>query len=191
MSDRPTLPPSAETAKPKRSWLAFLPLVLFLGLGGLFVWAMFGQRVDRHASALVGKPVPAFVLPERLGGTFDLAAFRGKPVIVNVFASWCAPCRVEHPQLSQLAQDPRFVVVGIAYRDDPGKTQAYLDELGNPYAQTGIDRQGAIGVQLGLAGVPETYVISADGLVVQRIQGEITPKIARDVARLAIASGAR
>ncbi len=165
--------------------MAFLPLALFLGLAGLFIWAIFGQRVDRHTSALIGKPVPPIVLPAMDGKTLDLASYKGRAVIVNVFASWCAPCRVEHPILLQMAKDKRFVVIGLAYRDDPSKTQAYLDELGDPYAQTGIDRQGSAGVQLGLGGVPETYVISAEGIVLARHQGEITPKVAGELAQLA------
>lgn len=181
----------SEAGQPhsRRMW-AFLPLSVFLALAGLFAWAMFGQRVDRHASALIGKPVPELVLPDMAGGTFDLSQYKGKAVILNVFASWCAPCRVEHPLLFQMAKDKRFVVLGMAYRDDPSKTQAYLDELGDPYAQVGIDRQGAAGVQLGLGGVPETYVISANGIVLTRHQGEITPKIARDLASLAARNGA-
>jgi cytochrome c biogenesis protein CcmG/thiol:disulfide interchange protein DsbE len=176
---------SVQATRLKASVMAFLPVVLFLSLITLFVWATLGQRVDRHASPLIGKPAPPFVLPDMAGGQMDLSAYRGKPIILNFYASWCAPCRVEHPQLLQLASDPRFVVLGVAYRDDPAKTAAYLDELGNPYAQTALDRQGAIGVQFGLAGVPETYVISADGNVLLRHQGEITPRIAAALSALA------
>jgi cytochrome c biogenesis protein CcmG, thiol:disulfide interchange protein DsbE len=172
----------------KRPLASFLPLAIFLALAGLFVWAMFGQRVDKKASPLIGKQSPNFTLPTLNGGNVDMVAFRGKPIILNFYASWCAPCRVEHPQFLQLAKDPRFVVLGVAYRDDPVKTAAYLDELGNPFVQTGIDRQGAVGVQFGLAGVPETYVIGADGKVLLRHQGEVTAKVAGDIARLAAGS---
>jgi cytochrome c biogenesis protein CcmG, thiol:disulfide interchange protein DsbE len=168
--------------------LAYLPLVLFLALAGLFIWAMFGQRVDKHASPLVGKPSPTFTLPAIDGKNFDLSAYRGKPIILNFYASWCAPCRLEHPQFLQLAKDRRFVVLGVAYRDDPSKTAAYLDELGNPFVQTGIDHVGAVGVQFGLAGVPETYVIGADGTVLLRHQGEVTAKVAGEIAKLAAGS---
>jgi cytochrome c biogenesis protein CcmG, thiol:disulfide interchange protein DsbE len=168
--------------------LAIVPFALFVALAGLFVWAMFGQRVDRHASPLIGKPTPSFVLPAMDGKSLDLAAYKGRPIILNFYASWCAPCRVEHPQLLQLAKDSRFVVLGIAYRDDPAKTAAYLDELGNPYAQSAIDRQGSVGVQFGLAGVPETYVIGGDGTVLLRHQGEVTAKIAGEIAKLAAES---
>ena len=176
-----------EKASQGRLW-ALLPIGLFVALAGLFMWAMFGQRVDKHASALIGKPAPSFVLPAIKGGDLDLSAYKGRAIILNFYASWCAPCRVEHPQFMQLAKDTRFVVLGVSYRDDPAKTAAYLDELGNPFVQSAIDRQGAVGVQYGLAGVPETYVIGADGKVLSRHQGEVTPKVAGDLARLA-ASG--
>jgi cytochrome c biogenesis protein CcmG, thiol:disulfide interchange protein DsbE len=169
-----------------RLW-AFLPVSLFLALAGLFMWAMFGQRVDKHASPLVGRPAPTFALPAIKGGTLDLAAYKGRPIILNFYASWCAPCRLEHPQFMQLARDSRLVVLGVSYRDDPAKTAAYLDELGDPFAQSAIDRQGNVGVQYGLSGVPETYVISADGTVLLRHQGEVTAKVAGDITRIAIA----
>jgi cytochrome c biogenesis protein CcmG, thiol:disulfide interchange protein DsbE len=169
-----------------RLW-AVLPLIVFLGLAGLALFGMFGNRVDRHASPLIGKPAPAFMLPALSGGTVELQQFRGRPIILNVFASWCAPCRVEHPQLLQLSKDSRFVVLGLAYRDEPAKTAKFIEELGNPFAAIALDRQGATGVQFGLAGVPETYVIGADGIVLHRHQGEVTPKVAADLARIATA----
>ena len=174
----------SETISKGRLW-ALLPVGLFLGLAGLFMWAMFGQRVDKHASPLIGKPAPTFILPAMKGGELDLSAYKGKAIILNFYASWCAPCRVEHPQLMQLAKDSRFVVLGVSYRDDPAKTAAYLDELGDPFVQSAIDRQGAVGVQFGLAGVPETYVIGADGIVRLRHQGEVTAKVAGELAKLA------
>lgn len=177
----------SEAKSRGRLW-AFLPIGLFVALAGLFMWAMFGQRVDKHASPLVGKPAPTFVLPAIKGGDLDLSTYKGRAIILNFYASWCAPCRVEHPQLLQLAKDTRFVVLGVSYRDDPAKTAAYLDELGDPFAQSAIDRQGAVGVQYGLAGVPETYVIGADGVVFMRHQGEVTPKVAGELAKLAAGS---
>lgn len=173
-----------ETHRKGRMW-ALLPIGLFMALAGLFTWAMFGQRIDKHASALVGRPAPSFVLPALKGGNLDLDAYRGKPIILNFYASWCAPCRVEHPQFMQLSKDSRFVVLGVSYRDEPVKTAAYLDELGDPFVQSAIDRQGAVGVQFGLAGVPETYVIGTDGIVLTRHQGEVTAKVAGELAALA------
>lgn len=176
---------SASSHTPKSRMWALLPIGLFIALAGLFMWAMFGQRVDKHASPLIGKPAPTFILPAIQGGDLDLSKYRGRPIILNFYASWCAPCRVEHPQLMQLAKDNRFVVLGLAYRDEPVKTAAFLDELGNPFVQSGIDRQGAVGVQFGLAGVPETYVIGADGTVLFRHQGEVTPKVAGELVKIA------
>lgn len=173
------------SSKPATSWMPFVPLLAFMVLTGLFVWAMFGNRVDRNASALIGKPAPQFVLPALDGSQVDLSQYVGKPIILNVYASWCAPCRVEHPQFMQLAKDKRFVVLGIAYRDDPVKTSTYLQQLGNPYVQTAIDRQGSVGVLLGIGGVPETYVIDANGIVLKRHQGEVTAKIAGELAAVA------
>ena len=173
------------TAVSKSRVWALLPVGLFVALAGLFMWAMFGQRVDKHASPLIGKSAPNFVLPAMKGGELNLANYKGKAIILNFYASWCAPCRIEHPQFLQLAKDSRFVVLGVSYRDDPAKTAAYLDELGDPFLQSAIDRQGAVGVQFGLAGVPETYVIGADGIVLLRHQGEVTAKVAGELAQLA------
>lgn len=170
-----------------RFW-AIAPLALFVLLGGLFAWGMLGQRVDRHASPLVGTQAPPAILPAIDGSTFDLSAYRGRAVVLNVFASWCAPCRIEHPQLIQMARDSRFVVLGLAYRDDPADTAAYLEELGNPYAAVAIDRQGAVGVSFGLTGVPETYIIDPEGVVVRKVTGEITPRLAIEIARDAAAA---
>jgi cytochrome c biogenesis protein CcmG, thiol:disulfide interchange protein DsbE len=189
MSVADTPPPEkpASEKPPSRFW-SFLPLALFLGLAGLFAWGMWGGRVDRTASALIGQPAPTTALPAlTTDGEFGIGQYAGKVVILNVFASWCAPCRVEHPQLLQLSKDSRFVVVGLAYRDDPEDTLKFLDELGDPFAAVGIDRQGALGVQFGLAGVPETYLIDASGVVRFKVTGELTPQKAGDLARRAVA----
>lgn len=182
--------PAPEQPKPPVRWGAFLPLGLFLGLAGLFAWGMWGGRVDRTESALIGQPAPVTTLPAlTTRGDFSINQFAGRVVILNVFASWCAPCRVEHPQLLQLSKDSRFVVLGLAYRDEPEDTLKFLDELGNPFAAVGIDRQGALGVQFGLAGVPETYLIDASGVVRFKVTGELTPQKAGELARMAAGLG--
>lgn len=187
MSQQPAQKPQEKSLFARL--MAFAPLAVFVALGALFAFGMFGQRVDRHASPLVGQPAPEAVLPALDGSTFDLAAYRGRPVILNVFASWCAPCRLEHPQLIQMSRDPRFVVIGLAYRDDPADTTAFLEELGNPFAAVAIDRQGAAAVRFGLTGVPETYVIDANGIVIRKFTGEITPRDAVELTRLAAGAG--
>lgn len=155
---------------------ALLPIALFAGLIGLGLWGLLGQRPDRHASPLVGKPAPALVLPNLEGGpAVDLSELRGRPVLVNFYASWCAPCRVEHPYLFALSKDRRIVLLGVAYKDEPAKTLAFLEELGDPFAATGVDRDGRLGLDWGLTGVPESYLIDASGTVVAKHAGPLDP----------------
>jgi cytochrome c biogenesis protein CcmG, thiol:disulfide interchange protein DsbE len=185
-----TSPEPAHTPRAGIKWGAFVPLALFLGLAGLFAFGMWGSRVDRTQSALIGQPAPTTTLPAlTTRGEFALSQYAGKVVILNVFASWCGPCRVEHPQLLQLSEDSRFVVLGLAYRDEPEDTLKFLDELGNPFAAIGIDRQGALGVQFGLSGVPETYLIDGAGVVRFKVTGELTAQKAGDLARRAVGLG--
>ncbi|MDB5366211.1 MAG: DsbE family thiol:disulfide interchange protein [Rhodospirillales bacterium] len=139
-----------------------------------------GDDPSRIASALVGKPVPAFAL-----AGFDGAAgpnserLKGQPTLINFFASWCTPCRAEHPTLMRLAASQKAAVIGVAYKDDPAATKKFLTELGNPFAQVGVDRAGSTGIEFGLSGVPETFVVDAKGMVRYRHVGPLT---ARDVA---------
>ncbi|MGB3625214.1 MAG: redoxin family protein, partial [Henriciella sp.] len=95
----------------------------------------------------------------------------GKPIMVNLFASWCAPCRVEHPEVTALAEAHPGQVFGLAYKDVPEATRGFLDELGNPFEQIGIDRSGQGGLEFGLTGVPETFVISPEGKIIMHVRG--------------------
>ncbi|MEM6490323.1 MAG: DsbE family thiol:disulfide interchange protein [Pseudomonadota bacterium] len=164
------------TAAVQRRRLVFaLPLVVIFGLGAMF---LFGLNRDPNylPSNLIDRPVPNFDLPGLDGGRFtngDLPT--GEPTIVNFFASWCGPCRVEHPFLMDLADEA--AVYGVAWRDDPVRSQAFLDELGDPFRRVGVDRDNRVGVEFGLYGVPETYVIDADGRILLRHAGPITPEI--------------
>ncbi|MBS0297337.1 MAG: DsbE family thiol:disulfide interchange protein [Proteobacteria bacterium] len=144
-------------------------VALFLG------WSL---RRDPHVSpnALVGRPVPAVTVTGLASGQDQPlnGAIRG-PALLNVFASWCAPCRVEHPRLMELkARGVR--IVGLAWKDDPAKTQGLLDELGNPYDLVLTDQPDRAGIELGLSGVPETYVIDSHGVVVDKLSAPITPE---------------
>jgi cytochrome c biogenesis protein CcmG/thiol:disulfide interchange protein DsbE len=149
-----------------KRWLAFLPLVALVALAVLFAgWSL---RRDPHVKpdAMVGKPVPA-VMVARLDGGPDvsLAEAAKGPVLINAFASWCAPCRVEHPELMRLkAQGVR--IVGVAWKDDPAKTRAFLEELGNPYDVVLTDQGGRAGIELGLSGVPETFAVDSRRVIV-------------------------
>ncbi len=158
--------------------LAFAPiagaLLLLAGLG-LFL----SQTQKTPAGSLVGAPLPAFTAaPLTTAGSagLDPDAFRGGPIVLNVWASWCAPCRTEHVQLTRLAA-AGAPVYGLIWRDAQTDAQAFLDELGDPFARLGLDPEGEAGRRLGVQGVPETFIIDADGVVVTHIQGPLTPDI--------------
>ena len=162
-------------------WLSVIPLVVLALLAALFVgWSLRRDPVYRP-DALVGQPIPETVLPRLVPDTpadappevLDLkTAGLGKPMILNVFASWCAPCRVEHPRLLEL-QAQGIHVVGVAYKDDPAATRAFLEELGDPYALVLVDRDGRAGLDLGISGVPETYAVDAQGIIVAKHAGSL------------------
>ena len=161
----------------KRSWLVFLPLVAFAGLAALLLLRLFAGDASRLPSALIGRPVPSFALAPVAGlgkpglATADLA--RGEPTILNVFASWCVPCREEAPTLMTLAQSGRRLV-GIAYKDKAENTRRFIGEVGNPFSAVGSDASGRIGIDFGVYGVPETYVINGTGTIVAKIVGPLT-----------------
>ena len=156
-----------------------VPLLLFAALSGYFAIALFSGRDPRELpSALLDKPAPAFDLPSLTEGErLSSAALRGQVVVLNIFASWCGPCRVEHPLLLRLARDEKVLLVGIAYKDRPEDSRRFLAELGNPYRMTGIDRDGRVGIDFGLYGVPETYVIDRQGHIRKRFVGALTPAL--------------
>jgi cytochrome c biogenesis protein CcmG/thiol:disulfide interchange protein DsbE len=160
-----------------RRLLPLVPLALFLGLAGWFAAALLSGRDPRELpSALIDKPAPEFDLPSLADGRrLSSEALRGQVVVVNFFASWCAPCRVEHPVLLRMARQEKVRVIGIAYKDRPEDSRRFLAELGDPYLATGIDRDGRTGIDFGLYGVPETYVIDKAGHIRRRIVGPVTP----------------
>lgn len=162
----------------KVSLLMVLPPAIFAGLAAAFAIGLQREDPDQLPTALAGKPAPAVVL-EPLGTLpgFDDAALRdGKVKLVNFWASWCAPCRVEHPNLTQLAEDG-ITVLGVNYKDQPDKALGFLEELGIPYAAVGADPQGRMALNWGLYGVPETYVIDGDGTVILRFAGPVTQRV--------------
>lgn len=176
------------SGKARRLALAALPLILFVGMGGMFLLALeSGRDPQALPSALQGRAAPATSLPPLEGArladgrpvpglTFP-AGGTGRPALVNVFASWCAPCRAEHPLLMRLAADPRFDLVGINYKDKPEQASGFLEELGNPYAQIGADEDGRAGIDWGVYGVPETFLVSPEGTVLWKATGPLTPAI--------------
>ena len=166
----------------KRRLLLFgVPLALFL-LVGVFLGIGLTRDPSTLPSALVGKPAPEFTLPPLEGRDqhgLSRADLGGKPMLVNVFASWCVPCRIEHPIVSRLVEQG-VIVQAINYKDRPEDAKSWLGELGDPYQLIGADRSGRVGIDWGVYGVPETYVIDKDGRIAYRHVG---PLQAQDVDR--------
>lgn len=161
----------------KRIFFA-LPLFLAAIIGGFALWGLSGGR-DPSAipSALISKPVPVFELPA-LEGTdtpgLSTADLKGQGLtLVNVFASWCGPCRAEHPILTRMVEDQDLRIVAINYKDRPDAAVAWLEELGNPYALIGADLSGRAGIEWGVTGVPETFIVGDDGIVLHRFPGPV------------------
>ena len=164
-----------------RRLLFLTPLALFLLVAGYFLLGL--GRDPRHLpSALLDKPVPEFALPPLPGretaspdsGLTAADLKRGEVTLVNVFASWCVPCRAEHPILARLAEEG-VTIHGIAWKDKPEASLAFLRELGDPYRRVGVDGAGTAGLDLGVYGVPETFVIDGKGVVRYRYPGPLTP----------------
>ena len=157
-----------------------IPLVVFATVAAAFG---FGLTLKPNVvpSALIDKPVPEFTLAGlpgdgvESGKGFSSADLTGRVSIVNVFASWCFPCRVEHPLLMRLARNPKVRIFGLNYKDRPEDARAWLKELGNPYDRIGADRDGRIAIDWGVYGVPETFIIDAEGRIRYKHVGPITP----------------
>jgi cytochrome c biogenesis protein CcmG/thiol:disulfide interchange protein DsbE len=171
---------TGETPAPRRPRLIFLvPLAVFAALAAVFLIRLEAGG-DREAvpSALVGRPAPQFDLPPLQGVALPGlkgSDLKGRVTVVNVFASWCGPCRIEHPQLVELAKDGRIQVVGINYKDVTANALRFLDELGNPYAAIGVDGNGRTAIDWGVYGVPETFIVDANGIVRHKHIGPIDP----------------
>jgi cytochrome c biogenesis protein CcmG/thiol:disulfide interchange protein DsbE len=162
----------------KRILLAVLPLLLLVGLV-----AVFALNMDRDPSlvrsVLINKPAPAFTLPA-VPGTgvegFDTASLEGEVTVVNVFASWCIPCREEHPLLERLKAETGVRIFGINQKDAPENAVAFLTELGNPYQRIGGDADNRVSIDWGVYGVPETFVVNAAGVITFKHVGPISPE---------------
>ncbi len=142
---------------------------------GVFAWSLLNPRPDLP-SVLIGRPVPEFVLPAITGRAegFQTADLKGRVALVNIFASWCVPCRAEHPLITELARSGVVPVYGINYKDKAPDALAWLAELGDPYTKIGADSDGRVAIEFGAYGVPETYVVGTDGTIVYRVVGPLT-----------------
>jgi cytochrome c biogenesis protein CcmG/thiol:disulfide interchange protein DsbE len=171
----------SQPARPRRRLLVLLPLIAFGLLAALFYGRLFSGDPSRLPSALIGREAPVFDLPALEGLSRDGAPvpgltsteLKGGVTVLNVFASWCGPCRDEHPFLVQLAKQQGFRLVGLNYKDDAENARRFLGRFGNPFAAVGVDANGRAAIDWGVYGVPETFVIGKDGRIAYKYVGPI------------------
>lgn len=162
------------------------PPAIFAAFVLLAAVGMFRDDPNGLPSARVGQTAPPVALDTLEGkATFDDATLRdGNLKLVNFWASWCGPCRIEHPNLIKLGQE--IPVYGVNYKDDPAKALAFLAELGDPYALSGADNAGRMALDWGVYGVPETYLIDGDGTILLRFAGPLTERALKSTLRPAL-----
>lgn len=173
--------------RPRRSLfgivVVLLPVAVFGALAVLLMFRLFAGDPSQLPSALIGSPVPAFEAAALEGlnvngapvpgfSTADLQ--KGEVRLVNVWGSWCIPCRDEHPYLMQLAEDDRIEIYGINYKDQAENARRFLGRYGNPFDAVGVDPRGRIGIDWGVYGVPETFIVGRDGTIVYKHVGPLT-----------------
>jgi cytochrome c biogenesis protein CcmG/thiol:disulfide interchange protein DsbE len=175
-------PATPEATRPGKLRIVFalLPLLLFAGLAVIF-WSQLdsGRSISEIPSALIGTKAPSLDMPPLEGATFKGApmppltdaAIKGKLTLVNVWASWCVPCREENPIILELAKDSRLTVVGINYKDQTENALRFLGELGNPFSAVGVDPRGKAAIDWGVYGIPESYLVDASGAIVYKRVG--------------------
>jgi cytochrome c biogenesis protein CcmG/thiol:disulfide interchange protein DsbE len=170
---------------PRRGWKSALPLIAFLALAVLFVLRLQSGDHSALPSPLIGQPAPAFKLGPLPGGDrpglTDADLRQGKTTVINFFASWCGPCRVEHPTLMKISADQALKAMGVRlvainYKDDPANALQLLSADGNPFAAIGEDLNGRVGIDWGTTGVPETFIVRGDGTIAFKYTGPITER---------------
>jgi cytochrome c biogenesis protein CcmG/thiol:disulfide interchange protein DsbE len=167
----------------RRRLLVVLPLVLFLALAALFFFRLGAGDPSRLPSVLIGREAPVTELPavaglERNGEPVPgimPADLKSAVTVLNVWASWCVPCRDEAPLLVRLAGDKRIRIIGINYKDQPDNARRFLGRYGNPFAASGADTSGRAAIEWGVYGVPETFIIGRDGRIAYKLVGPLTP----------------
>jgi cytochrome c biogenesis protein CcmG/thiol:disulfide interchange protein DsbE len=161
----------------------FIPLVLFIALSVLLYMGL-KKNPDELPSALIGKSVPIFSLPSLTDETksIDQNTYLGRPYLLNVWATWCPSCKDEHPYLVELSK-MGIPIVGLNYKDEQEDAKKLLLAMGNPYIDNIVDKEGRLGLNLGVYGAPETFVVDAKGVIRFKVVGVVTPAIwANDIA---------
>lgn len=158
-----------------KRWLAFAPLAALVLLGVLFAGYSLKRNPQVQPSAMVGRPVPDLTLPVlETGRPMAVRQAVAGPALVNFYASWCAPCELEAPALMRLKAQG-VTIIGIGYKDAPENNRAFLGRVGDPFAIRLLDRDGRAGLEFGVTGVPESYLIDASGVITAKFTGELTP----------------
>jgi cytochrome c biogenesis protein CcmG/thiol:disulfide interchange protein DsbE len=186
---------ASQPSGARRIAFALVPLVVFAGLATVFLMQLLsGKDTSVLPSALLGRPAPELKLAALDGAVrggkpvpaLTSAAIRGKLTLVNVWASWCVPCRQEHPIVLGLSQDDRLNIVGINYKDRNDAALGFLGELGNPFQAIGVDPKGAAAIDWGVYGIPESFLVSPDGVILYKhvgpfddntVQNELLPAV--------------
>ena len=158
-----------------------IPLLVFVVLVG-FLWAGLSLNPREVPSPLIGRPAPAFSLPQlrNPGAVINAADLKGQVWLLNVFASWCTPCLEEHPYLLDLAKSGVVPVYGLNYKDRHEAALKWLNKHGDPYAGIVVDAEGRTGIEYGVYGVPETFVIDKLGVIRFKHIGPLTPDVLDD-----------
>ena len=156
----------------------FLPLIILLGVITLFLFGTFKKNTRVIPTPLIGQEVPIMGLETRFYDDFESNNLEDvlkidKIKIINFWASWCLPCEVEHPILMGLSKKSDFIIIGVNYKDTEEGSAEFLNEKGNPYDLVVIDDEGMMGIEMGLTGVPETFVVNEEGKIIYRIVGPI------------------
>ncbi len=175
-ADTATSAPAAPRSR--RRLLFLIPAVVFAG-AVVFLAIGLTQDPSRLPSPLIDQPAPTFDLPPLPGRDdhgFSSKDLGGKVMIVNFFASWCVPCRLEAPMIQRLAKDQGITVQGIAYKDPPANVRAWLDELGDPFTRIGLDSSGRTAIDWGVYGVPESFIVDKRGRIVYKQVGPFLPQ---------------
>jgi cytochrome c biogenesis protein CcmG/thiol:disulfide interchange protein DsbE len=160
--------------------VAILALIPFSALVIVSLLLLTRQNPAPASFTSPVRPAPQFDVPSLDGGQVKLSDFKGRPVVVNLWATWCAPCKLEHPLLVKMAQEENVEILGILYKDPKGMDAAreLLVREGNPFAKIGLDPIGDLGLDIGISGVPESFLIDANGVIVKTQRNYFTPETA-------------